>query len=59
MHDIESLLTRWQSAGVLDADTAARIRAYEIDRPAQPGGQAAGHSAAQAAATSANPAGLK
>jgi uncharacterized membrane protein len=59
MNDIESQLTRWQSAGVLDADTAARIRAYEMDRPAQPGGQAAGHSAAQAAATSANPAGLK
>ncbi|MGO9325031.1 MAG: DUF2157 domain-containing protein [Terracidiphilus sp.] len=29
MPDIESLLTRWQSAGVLDAATAARIRAYE------------------------------
>jgi uncharacterized membrane protein len=37
MNDIESQLTRWQSAGVLDAETAARIRAYEIDRPAQPG----------------------
>ncbi len=36
MNDIESLLTRWQSAGVLDADTAARIRAYEKERPAQP-----------------------
>ncbi len=36
MHEIESLLTRWQSAGVLDADTAARIRTYEIARPAQP-----------------------
>jgi hypothetical protein len=29
MSDIESLLTRWQSAGVLDAETAARIRAHE------------------------------
>ena len=29
MPDIESLLTRWQSAGVLDATTAARIRAHE------------------------------
>ena len=30
MPDIESLLTRWQSAGVLDAATAARIRAHEV-----------------------------
>ncbi|HEY1803888.1 MAG TPA: DUF2157 domain-containing protein [Terracidiphilus sp.] len=29
MPEIESLLTRWQSAGVLDAVTAARIRAHE------------------------------
>ena len=29
MPDIEALLTRWQSAGVLDAVTAARIRAHE------------------------------
>ena len=29
MPDIESLLNRWQSAGVLDGDAAARIRAYE------------------------------
>ena len=29
MPDIESLLNRWQSAGVLDADAVARIRAYE------------------------------
>ena len=29
MPDIESLLNRWQSAGVLDADATARIRAYE------------------------------
>lgn len=52
MNDIESQLKRWQSAGVLDADTAARIRAYEIERPAQPG-------APSAVATSASPAGLK
>ena len=29
MADIESLLTRWQSAGVLDAEAVARIRAHE------------------------------
>ena len=29
MTDYESLLNRWQSAGVLDADTTARIRAWE------------------------------
>ena len=29
MPDIEALLNRWQSAGVLDAETAARIRAFE------------------------------
>lgn len=29
MPDIEALLTRWQSAGVLDAETAARIRTHE------------------------------
>src|ERR1700734_3630792 len=29
MPDIETLLTRWQSAGVLDAEAAARIRAHE------------------------------
>ncbi len=29
MPDIETLLTRWQSAGVLDAETASRIRAHE------------------------------
>lgn len=29
MPDIESLLNRWQSAGVLDAETAKRIRAHE------------------------------
>ena len=29
MPEIESLLNRWQSAGVLDAETAARIRAHE------------------------------
>lgn len=52
MNDIESLLTRWKSAGVLDAETAARIRAYESARPAQPGAQPAD-------APSASPAGLK
>jgi len=29
MADIESVLKRWQAAGVLDAETAARIRAHE------------------------------
>ncbi len=29
MADFESLLNRWQSAGVLDAEAAGRIRAYE------------------------------
>src|SRR3954470_8045756 len=29
MIDYESLLNRWQSAGVLDADAAARIRSWE------------------------------
>jgi uncharacterized membrane protein len=29
MADIESLLTRWQNAGVLDAEAARRIRAFE------------------------------
>jgi uncharacterized membrane protein len=35
MPDIETLLTRWQSAGVLDAETAARIRAHETQLAAQ------------------------
>ena len=35
MNDIESLLTRWQSAGVLDAETARRIRAHEAQHSAQ------------------------
>ena len=40
MQDFESLLTRWQSAGVLDEKTAERIRAHEAKMaargPAQP-----------------------
>jgi uncharacterized membrane protein len=32
MPDLESLLNRWQSGGVLDAAAAARIRAYEADQ---------------------------
>jgi hypothetical protein len=32
MAEIESLLTRWQSAGVLDAEASARIRAFEATR---------------------------
>ncbi len=36
MADFESLLNRWQTAGVLDADSAARIRTWEQEqtRPA-------------------------
>jgi len=44
MPDIEPLLTRWQSAGALDADAAARIRAYEAEHS----GQAPTYSAAPA-----------
>lgn len=32
MADIESMLSRWQSAGVLDREAAARIRAWEADQ---------------------------
>ncbi len=32
MADIEDFLNRWQSAGVLDPDSAARIRAWEEER---------------------------
>lgn len=32
MADIESLLARWRTAGVLDADAEARIRAFEAER---------------------------
>jgi uncharacterized membrane protein len=32
MPDIETLLTRWQSAGVLDATVATRIRAWESEQ---------------------------
>jgi len=56
MNEIESQLTRWQSAGVLDAETAARIRAYEIERPAKPTVDSA---APSAVAATASPAGLK
>ena len=31
MPEIESLLTRWQSAGVLDSETALRIRSFEAE----------------------------
>ena len=34
MADIESLLNRWQAAGVLDAGAAARIRVFEEKLPA-------------------------
>ena len=32
MPDHEALLNRWQSAGVLDAEAAARIRAFELEQ---------------------------
>ena len=32
MADFESLLTRWLAAGVLDAEAAGRIRAYELEQ---------------------------
>ena len=32
MADFESLLTRWQTAGILDGDTARRIRAWESEQ---------------------------
>src|SRR6516164_7721773 len=32
MSDIESLLKRWQSAGVIDAEVVARIRAFEAQQ---------------------------
>jgi len=32
MTEIESLLTRWQAAGIVDEETAARIRAHESHR---------------------------
>jgi uncharacterized membrane protein len=37
MADYESLLTRWQVAGALDADAASRIRAYEAGRSQRSG----------------------
>jgi len=37
MADYESLINRWQSAGVLDAEAAARIRAFESEQ-ASPSG---------------------
>ena len=39
MTDIESLLKRWQTAGVVDAATAARIRAHEERHTSQPSGE--------------------
>jgi uncharacterized membrane protein len=36
MHDYESLLNRWQSAGVLDADAAVRIRNWESGQQPAP-----------------------
>jgi uncharacterized membrane protein len=36
MADIESLLTRWRTAGVLDAEAEARIRAFEREQKKSP-----------------------
>ena len=36
MADIESLLTRWRTAGVLDAEAEARIRAFEREQKKLP-----------------------
>jgi uncharacterized membrane protein len=36
MTDIESLLTRWRTAGVLDAEAEARIRAFEREQIESP-----------------------
>jgi uncharacterized membrane protein len=33
MADFDALLNRWQKAGVLDAEAARRIRAYELEQP--------------------------
>jgi uncharacterized membrane protein len=44
MADFERLLNRWQSAGVLDAEAAARIRAYESEQSAPAGGSREGMS---------------
>lgn len=55
MQDLELLLTRWQSAGVLDAETAARIRAHEAKTATQSSVQPA----APTAASAATPASLK
>lgn len=41
MADIEGLLTRWRVAGVLDEDTAARIRAFEAGQKPVGGERAA------------------
>ena len=38
MADFDSHLTRWQSAGLLDAETASRIRAHEAEQK-KPAGQ--------------------
>ncbi len=37
MADIESLLTRWRTAGVLDAEAEARIRAFEREQKTRSG----------------------
>jgi uncharacterized membrane protein len=37
MADFDALLNRWQSAGVLDAEAAARIRAYELEQTSPAG----------------------
>jgi uncharacterized membrane protein len=41
MADIDALLNRWQRAGVMDAETSARIRAFEEKQDKPPGGRGA------------------
>jgi uncharacterized membrane protein len=57
MHEIDTLLARWQSAGVLDAETAARIRAHEMKTAAR--GSAQTGSASSSDSEAQTPASLK
>ncbi|MGB0064321.1 MAG: DUF2157 domain-containing protein, partial [Terracidiphilus sp.] len=56
MQDLESQLTRWQTAGILDAETAACIRAHELKAAAQTSAQPGAPATANSTAT---PASLK
>ena len=56
MADFESLLNRWQTAGVLDAEAAGRIRAYEAEQKKPAGLRWQGHGRADSRR---HPAGLR